>query len=172
MPEDIEGRTQYADGASVLFRGEEYKLKIIEDTRVKQPSVVLQSNELVVTMKQYVTQQVDTLVKHWYKEEARVRIEERVKQYHSFVNKEITSIKIKNQKKRWGSCSSLGNLNFNWRIVMMRDEVFDYIIVHELCHLLHMNHSKEYWKSVEQIIPYYKESENWLKQNGYKLFYQ
>ncbi|HID0886867.1 TPA: M48 family metallopeptidase, partial [Clostridium botulinum] len=79
------------------------------------------------------------------------------------------NIVIKNQKTLWGSCSSKGNINYNYKIVMAPLKILDYIVVHELCHLVHMNHSKDFWQLVESIIPDFKERRNWLKENGYKL---
>ena len=78
-------------------------------------------------------------------------------------------ITIRNQRTRWGSCSSNGNLNFNCLLVLCPDEVTEYVIVHELCHRKHMNHSKEFWTMVEKYCPDYKRQKTWLKENGNEL---
>lgn len=70
---------------------------------------------------------------------------------------------IKEQKTRWGSCSSRGNLNFNWKLILTGDEQLDYVIVHELAHLKQMNHSPQFWREVEKILPDYKERRRRLK---------
>jgi len=75
-------------------------------------------------------------------------------------------ITIRNQKTRWGSCSSTGNLNFNCLLMLTPPNVIDYIVVHELCHRLEMNHSKRFWALVESVLPDYKSCEKWLKENG------
>lgn len=75
-------------------------------------------------------------------------------------------ITIRNQKTRWGSCSSRGNLNFNCLLMLAPKEVTDYVIVHELCHLKEMNHSEKFWKEVEKVLPDYKERRKWLKEHG------
>ncbi len=75
-------------------------------------------------------------------------------------------ITIRNQKSRWGSCSSKGNLNFNCLLMLMPQDVIDYVIVHELCHRLEMNHSPKFWREVEKIIPDYKSRRKWLRENG------
>ena len=80
------------------------------------------------------------------------------------LNPEI--VKVKEQKKRWGSCTSAKNIYINSRIAMANLEAIDYIIVHEFCHLVHMNHSKDFYNLVKEIIPNYKDSEKWLKENG------
>ena len=78
-------------------------------------------------------------------------------------------IKIKEQKKRWGSCTSNKIIYINSRISMAPIDVIDYILVHEFCHLVHMNHSKEYWALVGTIFPNYKAKRNYLKENSLKL---
>ena len=80
-----------------------------------------------------------------------------------------SKIIIKDQKSLWGSCNSRREIRLNWRLVLMPQFVMDYIIIHELCHIKQMNHSKEFWKLVESHCPSYKESKYWLKENGAML---
>lgn len=75
-------------------------------------------------------------------------------------------VSIRDQKTRWGSCSSQGNLNFNWRLLMMPEKIMDYVIVHELAHRREMNHSPRFWAIVGSYIPDYQERRLWLKENG------
>jgi predicted metal-dependent hydrolase len=73
---------------------------------------------------------------------------------------------VKEYKARWGSCSSSGDVTYNWRIIMAPHHIVDYIVVHELCHLLEHNHGPKYWKHVKSVVPDYKECREWLKVNG------
>lgn len=105
-----------------------------------------------------------------YKEYSRKVIEERV----FYLNK-VTSLNfsykkifIRNQKTRWGSCSSSGNLNFNYKLAFLPERLRDYVIIHELCHLKEMNHSKRYWDLVEKVLPNYREPEGELRKS-YRL---
>ena len=75
-------------------------------------------------------------------------------------------ITIRNQRTRWGSCSSQGNLNFNCLLLRAPQEVLEYVVVHELCHRKEMNHSPKFWAEVERVLPNYRESKRWLKENG------
>jgi len=90
--------------------------------------------------------------------------------YASILNVTYGRISIREQKTRWGSCSSEGNLNFNWRLIFAPEEVLDYIVVHELAHRREMNHSQAFYAIVKSILPDYKKSQKWLRDNGRSLW--
>lgn len=81
----------------------------------------------------------------------------------------FTRITIRDQKTRWGSCSAKGTLSFNWRLMLAPPAVLDYVVIHELCHLTHMNHSKAFWALVESACPDYRTHRKWLKDHGQEL---
>lgn len=101
-----------------------------------------------------------------YREKARKMITEKVKYYSCLMNVSYNRIAIKDQKTCFGSCSKQGNLNFNWRLILMPEEILDYVVIHELAHLKEMNHSSAFWKLVEEILPDYKTKRKWLKEQG------
>ncbi len=90
----------------------------------------------------------------------------RVKYYASLIGVRYNRVTIRNQKTKWGSCSGKGNLNFNCLLLLTPTEVMDSVIIHELCHLKHMNHSKEFYNEVLRVCPNYKTYSRWLKVNG------
>jgi len=102
-------------------------------------------------------------------ERARELITLRVGHWAGLIGVGYRRISIKAQRTRWGSCSRLGHLNFNWRLILAPQEVLDYVVIHELCHLIEMNHSKQFWKHVSQWCPEHKERRRWLKENECRL---
>ncbi len=104
-----------------------------------------------------------------YKEQARVLVKERLDYYNNFYNYKWGKVAIRNQKTRWGSCSKRGNLNFNYKIVLLSSKQADYIIVHEICHLQEFNHSQVFWDLVSKTVPDYKEVRHSLHMNSLRL---
>ena len=86
------------------------------------------------------------------------------------INKKVLTVRVKDQKTRWGSCSSTGAINLSWRLCLAPQEVADYVCSHEIAHLSEMNHSKKFWAIVESLCPSYRQNRLWLKQNGSTLF--
>ncbi len=91
---------------------------------------------------------------------------EKVAYYNKFYNFKFNNISVKNQRTRWGSCSSKGNLNFNYKILLLPENIADYVIVHELCHLKELNHSYKFWNLVAQTIPNYSNIRKELMKKG------
>ena len=102
-------------------------------------------------------------------DEALKVIPERVEYFAKVIGVTYGKITVRNQKTRWGSCSSKGNLNFNCLLMLAPPEVLYYVVVHELCHRKQMNHSKAFWLEVEKVLPNYKEVRKWLKEEGSQM---
>lgn len=96
-------------------------------------------------------------------------IPQRVAYYGKKMQVGYGRITIRNQKTRWGSCSEKGNLNFNCLLMLAPEDVIDYVVVHELCHRIEMNHSRKFWQEVQQVLPEYEKQKRWLKTHGEKL---
>ena len=110
----------------------------------------------------------DSRIKELYRLAAK-EIPEEVKRFSKLVGVDYGRITIRNQKTRWGSCSSKGNLNFNCLLMLAPKEIREYVIVHELCHRKQMNHSPAFWAEVERVMPDYREKRKWLKEHGEEL---
>ena len=121
-------------------------LKRIEETKAEQPEPLS-------------SEEIEKLV-----QKALQVLPEKVEHYARIIGVTYGRITIRNQKTRWGSCSSKGNLNFNCQLMRLPEELQDYVVVHELCHRKEMNHSSDFWKEVEHIMPDYQERRARLKQ--------
>jgi hypothetical protein len=93
-------------------------------------------------------------------------LRKKVEHYSRIVGASPSSVVIKSFKGRWGGCHTRGKLDFNWKIIMAPNRIVDYVVVHELCHLHHHNHSPAFWMCVKQAFDNYQECRNWLKENG------
>lgn len=98
-----------------------------------------------------------------HKEQARTIITDRVLHWNQFYKFQYNRIAIRNQRRRWGSCSSLGNLNFNYKLIFLPPHLVDYVVVHELCHLQELNHSRSFWTLVEYTVPDYMQRKAQLR---------
>jgi hypothetical protein len=108
-------------------------------------------------------------LKSWYKIKFKEIAIPRLNYFSDKYNLKINQVRFKNQKTLWGSCSSKNNINLNYLLVMAPMLVIDYVIIHELVHTVHKNHSENFWNAVEAIMPDYKKAKKWLNKNGYKL---
>jgi len=182
LVEKVVGKTrerQYVNDEIFYYWGKECSLQLIVDATKKKLNVNIYDDKLVVTIPTskvgIINEDIiyESIIKvaltKWYKQMAKVKISERVTYYESFFLEKPGSVIVKEQKKRWGSCSQDGTLRFNWRIIMAPEYIVDYIVVHEMCHLRYMNHASEFWNLVELILPDFKIRKDWLKKNGITL---
>jgi predicted metal-dependent hydrolase len=105
----------------------------------------------------------------WYRRQADTIFAERLAHANGIYGFQYARVSVKAQKTRWGSCSKLGNLNFNWRLLLAPLSVLDYVVVHELCHLKELNHSARFWQLVARGCPDYAVHRRWLRQHGREL---
>jgi len=108
-------------------------------------------------------------LKKFYTNSCKKIVEERIKIYQKQLKVKPKIIEIVESKAKWGSCSSDKKLTFNYRLAMAPIEVIDYVIIHELCHLLHMNHDRSFWRRVGSIMPDYKQKEEYLARHGHSM---
>lgn len=168
---------KYEDGEVFYYLGEKYILKIVEDknisNRKKYAYISIENKKLIINTNNDEKDFIKDQLKKWYKSKSEdiviERIEKLKKNNQIMNNLSPALIKIKEQKKRWGSCTSQKVIYINSRISMAKVDVIDYILVHEFCHLVYMNHSKDFYNLVGKILPDFKEQEKWLKENSYKL---
>lgn len=169
---DIEYRKidkEYVSGESFMYLGRNYSMQLLIDENIKNNQVKLYQGKLYIisnTKEEIVLQR---LMEKWYRTKTLEKVTERVEYYKHFFKVEPSNIKVKEQKKRWASCTSKNELLFNWRCVMAPSNVLDYIVVHEMCHMIYPNHSNEFWELVVSILPDYESRKDWLKKFGVRM---
>jgi predicted metal-dependent hydrolase len=151
----------FVDGEEFIFEGNIYKLQCGNYEAISISSSLHFPKKFLPQAKQHLT--------IWYKNQALKKIIRRVKHYSNITQLKYKSVKLTSAKRSWGSCSHKGSLHINWRLVMAPLNILDYVVVHELIHLVEKNHSKQFWHRVQTILPDYKEQKNWLKLNGNTL---
>ncbi|WP_025161877.1 M48 family metallopeptidase [Paraclostridium bifermentans] len=159
----------YESGDIFLYLGKEYMLEVLVDKITIGTSVSLENNKLIVRSNSNNKDVIQRALKKWYTDETLGIVKERINYYKLFFEDTVTSIKIKDQKSRWASCTYKNEILFNLRCSMMPIQIIDYIVVHEMCHMEHRNHSKDFYLAVERILPDYKERVKWLKNNGVRM---
>jgi len=156
-------KKEFVTGESLLYMGRNYQLEITQDDFI---GVRFYS-------KFYISQQhkreAGILIKTWYLERAREKLPSRIKEFADKLGVEYKKILVSDLKYSWASCTPKKNLNFNWRIIKAPIHVIDYLIVHELAHLIEHNHGPEFWNIVAIQLPNYEKAREWLKKNGNQL---
>lgn len=158
-------KKDYVSGESFSYLGRNYRLKV---NRGHFKPVKLVQGRLVVTVPNGIEQPhvIRNALVRWYKHHAELKLQEKAKRYAAIIGVEPTSIGIKSFKSRWGSCSAKGKVDFNWTVIMAPNRYVDYVVVHELCHLIYHDHSAQFWKQVERVVPDYQDCREWLKVNA------
>ncbi|WP_378956382.1 M48 family metallopeptidase [Pelosinus sp. sgz500959] len=154
-----------AHGATVLYLGQIHTLHFTETQNI-HPIIHLYDHQIIINISSENASVAEALLKQWYITNARTLLIAKTALWATKINVQPQRLTIKEQKTRWGSCSSKSNINYNWRIIMAPPEVIDYLVIHELCHLRVLNHSSLFWQEVGKFSPNFKEHRQWLKNNG------
>jgi predicted metal-dependent hydrolase len=158
----------YVDGEIYGYLGQDYRLKIVDGApwpleRVDQELVATLPARLVGEAR---TTKVKARLHEWYLQAALEQFQERTEVFSRRLDVTPTSVKVKSYKRRWGSCSTSGEISYNWRLVIGPAEVMDYVVVHEVSHMLEHNHSPAFWRIVKDLMPNYREQQAWLNKFG------
>lgn len=157
-----------AQSGKVLYEGRLLPCTVVLDESLKEPSFLLQDDTLTITINTPLAD-LPALVEAWSRAQAQEILPQKVAVWAQKMGVEYNNIVIKDQKTLWGSCSQKKNLNFSYRLIKMPLSIIDYLIVHELAHLIHFDHSPEFWSCVQSYIPNYKEARKWLNTNRYAV---
>lgn len=158
---------KFVVGEVFTYLGNNYSLKI--ESSNDSDNCKTQQDKLVVSvsgMGTNNTSAIKQIVTNWYQQQAQIVLLKKTERYAEIIDVTPAKITIKSYKARWGSCSIHGNIQYNWKIIMAPEYIINYLVVHELCHLLHHNHSPSFWQTVAKYHPGYKECKVWLKTNA------
>ena len=155
----------FISGEQFWYLGKQYPLHIVEKQKPAlqfKLGFLLDQKSLPLAKKRFVD---------WYRDQARLYLSERVNHYAALHQFAYQQIKITSARTRWGSCSGRGTISFTWRLMMAPPDIIDYVIIHELSHTVHHNHSRDFWALVGKLLPDYAAKRKWLNQNGHHFFW-
>ena len=153
----------YVNGEGFLYLGRTYRLKLVSD--LPEP-LMLKDGYFCLRATKGSAPDADAVFREFYRVKGATRIPPRVAYFQAKMGVKSKSIKIMELKHRWASCTTNGNLNFHWKCMMAPLTIIDYIVVHELAHLIHANHSTAFWNEVDKVMPDFQDRKNWLRDHG------
>ena len=162
-------RKKFKNEENFQFLGKDLKLKITisenKKSYIDDKFIYLVLNNNKENFKEKIKEKLETLFRETAKDIFKNKTLNEAKKIKVTPKKII----VRSYKRRWGSCSHKKDISYNWKLIMAPEKIIRYVVIHELCHLVHFNHSRDFWKSVEKIIPDYKSSKEWLKLNQHLL---
>ncbi|MCK5385519.1 MAG: M48 family metallopeptidase [Alphaproteobacteria bacterium] len=164
--EKLPDTISYTHGTILPVFGDQVRLDITTDSALKRTT--LKQYDDVLKIKTYQEDPSSRITTH-LKKIARAGLSDIASEKADMIGKEIKSVKIRDTKSRWGSCSQDGNMSFSWRLMFAPYNSIDYVVAHEVAHLIHMNHSRKFWKLCKELSFDYENGKRWMKQNGNSL---
>lgn len=165
----------YETGVKVPYLGRDIEIRISEiEQKMISARFESKTDSLNITLplgisKEQRQEAVREILEKWFKQKARSIFLKKLDTWSQAMGVTYNQFRLKEQKTRWGSCSSLGNINLNWRAIMATESIIDYLVIHELAHLRYLNHSEDFWNFVARFCPEYMGYRKWLRENGHTL---
>ncbi len=164
---------EFVSGEKLPYLGRQYKLKVHRESVEQAQFFFYQGKFKAVVPRSWSQDEVQhTLEKkliQWYREHGSLKLKERAKYYQELLGVSPNSLSLRIQHKRWGTCTPSGDIYINWRVVMAPVKVIDYVLVHELAHLIVPEHNQKFWNVVKSVLPDYEERKEWLRLHGMEL---
>lgn len=155
----------------IYYQGRPTKVKLYRQPEYDRPSTIDYSNEtLTIHMNAESRIRPVKVLENQLKKEARTAIKDHLRHYLDLLGEDPAPVAIRDQKTRWGSCSTTRQLSFNWRLVMAPPESLEYVVAHEAVHLIHHDHSRHFWGKLGEIMPDYRQHQQWLRDYQTVLF--
>ncbi|MDF2595594.1 MAG: family metallopeptidase [Clostridia bacterium] len=151
---------------SILYLGEPKEIERITASSHKAQIKLADDKLIISLLNPESIKQAEVLIEAFFKEQAKIILTRLTEKYTSLLGLKYGSISIRKQKTRWGSCSSKGNLSYNVKLMGAKEEMIEYIVLHEVMHLRHFNHGKSFWADIEKIMPDYEQRAQYFKRFG------
>lgn len=163
-------RLSLHDGGQILYKARTLTICLENASEV---SVVIEPQRMIICAPAISVSKAEQILKNWLLVQAKDWLPQRTRALAEYlgVNDKLEDVVFRKTRSKWGHCTSKGVIQYNWLIMLAPDGVIDYMICHEVCHLLHMNHSPQYWQSVASVCPDYKRYVGWLKQHEHQLWF-
>ncbi|MDP9729600.1 M48 family metallopeptidase [Alicyclobacillus sp. TC] len=167
-------RHEFISGEKFPYLGRQYRLKVLARDDVSDVSLAFQNGRFVATVPKSSSptwrgEHLRKAFRDWYITHGAVKVQQRIRLFAPRLGLEPSKVVIKDQQARWGSCTKNGTINVNWRVLMAPMRIVDYVVVHELGHMIHADHSAEFWTVVASVMPDYDERKEWLRVHGAML---
>ncbi|WP_456274801.1 M48 family metallopeptidase [Bacillus sp. AK031] len=159
----------YVQGEPFLYLGKAYPIEVHQDPAIPQDHIKFDEKAIHVFVKQLEDERIKQALKRFYYQQCKALVEKSIAIHQHHFKTKPHSIRITDSKTTWGTCDGRRKLTFNWKLAMAPREVIDYVVVHEMCHMVHLNHDRSFWRLVGKIVPDYKEKENWLAASSWKM---
>lgn len=165
---------EFISGEKFPYLGRQYRLKVTTEESTSNVSLAFQNGRFFAAVPKesslsWRQELLRLAFREWYITHGAVKVRQRIKLFAPRLGLEPSNVVIKDQQARWGSCTTNGTININWRTLMAPMRIVDYVIVHELGHMIHANHSSDFWAVVASVMPDYDERKDWLRVNGATL---
>lgn len=162
---------EFVSGEKFTYLGRNYRLKVHSEVGLQKSKLSFTRGKFIATVPNGINevekrQELLELFKIWYFEHGNAKIQSRLNLYCAKMGVIPNDLQLKEQRMRWGTCTSEGKIYLNWRVIMSPMPIVDYVLVHELAHLKYMNHNNDYWNFVRSILPDYELRKEWLRING------
>lgn len=159
----------YAHGEPFLYLGKTYPIRLHHNPGITHDHVSFDGGTLHIHVRQLEDEKMKQALSRFYHQQCKALVEKSIAIHQGSFKTKPRSVRISDSKTTWGTCDSRRHLTFNWRLAMAPQEVIDYVVVHEMCHMVHLNHDRSFWRLVGKIMPDYKEKEMWLAVSNWKM---
>ncbi|PFA67153.1 zinc protease [Bacillus sp. AFS015802] len=159
----------YQHGEPFLYLGESFPIEVHHNPEISRDHVTLGEGRINIHVKEQDEERIKQALKRFYYRECKSLVEKRISIHQEKFKAKHRSVRISDSQTTWGTCDGRRQLTFNWKLAMAPQDVIDYVVVHEMCHMIHLNHDRSFWRLVGKFVPDYKEKEQWLARSSWKM---